>query len=103
MSCCIFFQTTMQMRKALLLCGVLLGVISYGFTCQLSEFMCSTGYCLALDKFCDGNDDCGDKSDEPPYCSREFFFTFYCIFNYLNTKYTRIFDHKFNILVFITH
>jgi len=35
--------------------------------------MCDTGYCVALDKFCNGNDDCGDKSDEPPYCSRKCF------------------------------
>lgn len=62
----------MQIRKALLfLCGVL-GAINYGTCCQLSEFMCDTGYCVALDKFCNGNDDCGDKSDEPPYCSRKF-------------------------------
>lgn len=66
------FQAKMQIRKALLLCGVL-GMINYGFGCQMSEFMCDTGYCVALDKFCNGNDDCGDKSDEPPYCSRKFF------------------------------
>lgn len=62
----------MQIRRFLLLCGVL-GTIELGFGCQLSEFMCDTGYCVALDKFCNGNDDCGDKSDEPPYCSRKSF------------------------------
>lgn len=62
----------MQIRKALILCSVL-GMINYGFSCLLSEFMCDTGYCVALDKFCNGNDDCGDKSDEPPYCSRKLF------------------------------
>ncbi|XP_025410123.1 uncharacterized protein LOC112683335 isoform X2 [Sipha flava] len=59
----------MQIQKVLLfLCGVLV-TINYGTCCQLSEFMCDTGYCVAMDKFCNGNDDCGDKSDEPPYCS----------------------------------
>lgn len=62
----------MQVRRFILLCGVL-GTIDYGLGCQLSEFMCDTGYCVALDKFCNGNDDCGDKSDEPPYCSRKSF------------------------------
>ncbi|XP_025195451.1 uncharacterized protein LOC112594713 [Melanaphis sacchari] len=58
----------MQVRRFIFLCGVLC-MINYSIGCQLSEFMCDTGYCVALDKFCNGNDDCGDKSDEPPYCS----------------------------------
>lgn len=66
----------MQVRRFIFLCGVLC-MINYGFGCQLSEFMCDTGYCVALDKFCNGNDDCGDKSDEPPYCSRKSFLGFY--------------------------
>jgi hypothetical protein len=41
-------------------------------TCRVSEFFCDTGQCVALDRFCDGEDDCGDKSDEPRYCSREY-------------------------------
>ncbi|VVC45158.1 CUB domain,Low-density lipoprotein (LDL) receptor class A repeat,Low-density lipoprotein (LDL) [Cinara cedri] len=62
-------KAKMQIRQALIVCGVLAATIDYGFGCQLSEFMCDTGYCVAMDKFCNGNDDCGDKSDEPPYCS----------------------------------
>lgn len=38
-------------------------------SCRVSEFFCDTGQCVALDRYCDGEDDCGDKSDEPRYCS----------------------------------
>ncbi|PSN40363.1 hypothetical protein C0J52_25211 [Blattella germanica] len=55
--------------------GLLLLVAAAGLatppTCRVSEFFCDTGQCVALDRFCDGEDDCGDKSDEPRYCSRE--------------------------------
>ncbi|KAK7874269.1 hypothetical protein R5R35_006304 [Gryllus longicercus] len=37
--------------------------------CRASEFLCDTGQCVALDRFCNGADDCGDKSDEPRYCT----------------------------------
>ncbi|XP_050531689.1 uncharacterized protein LOC126900213 [Daktulosphaira vitifoliae] len=49
--------------------AILVMFANSGSCCQLSEFMCETGYCVPLDKFCNGYDDCGDKSDEPPYCS----------------------------------
>ncbi|XP_054258135.1 uncharacterized protein LOC128983034 [Macrosteles quadrilineatus] len=38
-------------------------------TCRVSEFFCDTGQCVSLDRYCDGVDDCADKSDEPRYCS----------------------------------
>ncbi|OQR80128.1 hypothetical protein BIW11_05268 [Tropilaelaps mercedesae] len=44
--------------------------------CKLSEFQCDNGRCIALNKFCDGTDDCGDTSDEPmgcTNCNRTFF------------------------------
>ncbi|KYN07633.1 Cubilin [Cyphomyrmex costatus] len=38
--------------------------------CRPSEFLCSTtGHCIAQDKYCDGENDCDDKSDEPRYCT----------------------------------
>lgn len=40
--------------------------------CRLSEILCDTGQCLSLDKYCNGEDDCGDKSDEPKSCTREY-------------------------------
>ncbi|XP_076634895.1 uncharacterized protein LOC143348505 isoform X2 [Colletes latitarsis] len=38
-------------------------------TCRPSEYLCGTGNCIAQDKYCDGENDCGDKSDEPRYCT----------------------------------
>ena len=39
--------------------------------CRLSEHACTgSGRCLAQDRFCDGENDCEDKSDEPAYCTR---------------------------------
>ena len=46
---------------------------SPGTGCRASEYFCNNGHCVAQDKFCDGEDDCGDKSDEPPYCSRKIY------------------------------
>lgn len=40
--------------------------------CRLSEMLCDTGQCISLDKFCNGEDDCGDKSDEPKSCTRKY-------------------------------
>ncbi|XP_031849407.2 uncharacterized protein LOC116434797 isoform X1 [Nomia melanderi] len=37
--------------------------------CRPSEYLCDTGNCIAQDKYCDGENDCGDKSDEPKYCT----------------------------------
>lgn len=39
--------------------------------CRLSELLCDTGQCISLDKYCNGEDDCGDKSDEPKACTRK--------------------------------
>lgn len=40
--------------------------------CRPSEYQCGTGHCVAQDKYCDGENDCDDKSDEPRYCTREY-------------------------------
>ncbi|XP_026734671.1 uncharacterized protein LOC113498735 [Trichoplusia ni] len=37
--------------------------------CRMSELLCDTGQCISLDKYCNGEDDCGDKSDEPKACT----------------------------------
>lgn len=37
--------------------------------CKLSEFKCTNGTCISISKYCDGHNDCFDKSDEPKLCS----------------------------------
>ena len=37
--------------------------------CNRNEFLCrSTGICLPSEQYCDGQDNCGDNSDEQPGC-----------------------------------
>ncbi|EDW68632.2 uncharacterized protein [Drosophila virilis] len=43
---------------------------SSGSGCSLAEFSCSNGRCVPLSKFCNNNNDCGDGSDEPRFCTR---------------------------------
>ncbi len=35
-----------------------------GGVCYLSEFKCLNSKCVSGDKVCDGENDCGDRSDE---------------------------------------
>ncbi|XP_062564229.1 uncharacterized protein LOC134227043 [Armigeres subalbatus] len=37
--------------------------------CNLAEFRCGNGTCIASSKYCDGSFDCLDKSDEPQFCT----------------------------------
>ena len=39
------------------------------WVCPRDNFLCANGECLEALKICDGNDDCGDKSDEGTICS----------------------------------
>lgn len=40
-------------------------------SCKISEWKCSNGTCISASKYCDGQSDCLDKSDEPSQCSGE--------------------------------
>lgn len=51
--------------------------------CSMSEFTCTNGKCVQLNKFCDNTNDCGDGSDEPRFCTRKCWIAcrvFSCIF-----------------------
>ena len=37
-------------------------------SCPQNQFTCSNKRCIAANKICDGNDDCGDDSDEVLHC-----------------------------------
>lgn len=39
--------------------------------CSMSEFTCTNGKCVQLNKYCDNSNDCGDGSDEPRFCTRK--------------------------------
>ena len=39
--------------------------------CRLSEFTCGSYECIKADKYCDGETDCPDRSDEPRDCTRK--------------------------------
>ncbi|XP_023290102.1 uncharacterized protein LOC105700757 [Orussus abietinus] len=48
---------------------VWLAAFAAGFACRQSEFQCTNGRCVALNKVCNLFDDCGDNSDETRPCS----------------------------------
>lgn len=41
--------------------------------CSISELTCTNGKCVPLNKYCDNINDCGDSSDEPRFCTSEFY------------------------------
>jgi len=40
-----------------------------GGTCGLAELTCRDGRCVPIDAYCNGENDCGDGSDEPTMCT----------------------------------
>lgn len=47
-------------------------VVNNNQKCSISEYTCANSKCISLAQFCDNNDDCGDNSDEPRFCTRKF-------------------------------
>uniref|UniRef100_A0A182W9G0 Uncharacterized protein n=1 Tax=Anopheles minimus TaxID=112268 RepID=A0A182W9G0_9DIPT len=43
-----------------------------GGKCNIAQLRCANGTCIPASKFCDGNFDCLDKSDEPKSCTAKF-------------------------------
>ncbi|XP_023231134.1 low-density lipoprotein receptor-related protein 1-like [Centruroides sculpturatus] len=38
--------------------------------CKPNEFQCLNFVCIIESFYCDGDNDCGDNSDEPEYCEQ---------------------------------
>lgn len=49
--------------------GVGVGGSGASGTCGLAELTCRDGRCVPIDAYCNGEDDCGDGSDEPAMCT----------------------------------
>ena len=43
-------------------------IFSEPLPCERNEFQCRNYRCIRASFYCDGEDDCGDKSDEPSTC-----------------------------------
>jgi len=38
--------------------------------CGADEYQCFNWQCIRASFYCDGDDDCGDRSDEPSWCGQ---------------------------------
>ena len=61
------------------------------YICEENEFICKDGNCLPMDKVCDENFDCEDKSDEDKsYCKSKYNYIIYATsYNFLTRKKKR--------------
>ncbi len=65
-------QSRPQLLVRLALLTLALSAAPASTNCRLSEFQCRrSASCVRMDRFCDGRDDCGDRSDEPEGCTSE--------------------------------
>lgn len=53
-------------------------------SCKITEFKCVNNRCIQLNQYCNNNNDCGDSSDEPRYCTSKYIFRYLCSLNSFN-------------------
>ena len=66
---CEWHETRQQFltKSIILSCALIPGPV----TCSSNQWQCvGTSHCLDLAQVCDGNNDCGDNSDEGPHCRK---------------------------------
>ncbi|XP_069987078.1 uncharacterized protein [Penaeus vannamei] len=59
----------MAMWWAWITVWALMGVRATRAACTMAEYPCRNKQCISLDRYCDGEQDCDDDSDEPPGCT----------------------------------
>lgn len=71
--------------------------------CSISEFTCANNNCISAAQFCDNNDDCGDASDEPRFCTSEWTYTQLKVFFFIKTTaavHSALFSWCFFVVTF---
>lgn len=68
--------------------------------CAMSEYTCTNGKCIQLNKYCDKINDCGDSSDEPRFCTRKYFMI--APSNHLYPLWNRLLDKTF-VWIWLRH
>lgn len=73
-------------------------------TCQPGQFSCQNGRCIPENWRCDRDNDCGDESDEPLWCSESLFFQdpYPSLIQYHTDFFSFISQHFFFSLLFIS-
>lgn len=60
--------------------------------CRISEYLCANKKCIPINRFCDGTNDCGDSSDEPRHCTREYILYYIHSFDVVKNAKWNVFD-----------
>lgn len=69
--------------------------------CTLSQFTCSNGKCVDLNRYCNNVNDCGDGSDEPRFCTSKYFMLLFYLMTLMLLivcKYWETERFKFNMV-----